>query len=414
MGKSLSGKELGTGLSQRKNGLYVGRFTNRYGERVYIYGKTLREVKANLRQAQHDDDKCVNIIDDGTTLDEWFPIFMTTFKRRIRNSTRERYRQKYSSIKKELGWRKLTALDIIIMQPVFNEMPSNDYRKKAKALLVEMLDKAVEADRLVKNPAKAIEIDIEEEEEKERRVLTEAETEILLQFVKDKTRMGLYYNLVVVGLNTGMRIGELCGLKWEDIDFAHRRINVKRTMCLVRVGDEDVNVFEKENDKCAKYVLEFHPPKTKSSIRTIPMTTSVVNALEKQEFQNKINFTRKHSRKKSYRPLQEQFKDLVFFSRTNQPIIPDSFYEYMCGVSERIALEHPGFEKATPHAMRHTFATRAIERGINPKTLQKILGHARLQTTMDTYCHVTEDTLYNEMDKFEKADNNDIIKVKTA
>ena len=66
------------------------------------------------------------------------------------------------------------------------------------------------------------------------------------------------------------------------------------------------------------------------------------------------------------------------------------------------SLKGKEFEDFTPHTFRHTFATRAIENGMNPKTLQKILGHASLQMTMDLYCHVTDDTLYEEMQKMER------------
>ena len=74
-------------------------------------------------------------------------------------------------------------------------------------------------------------------------------------------------------------------------------------------------------------------------------------------------------------------------------------------ISERIALQKPDFEPLTPHTLRHTFATRCIERGMNPKTLQIILGHSTIQITLNLYCHVTDDTLISEMSKFENGAN---------
>ena len=71
-------------------------------------------------------------------------------------------------------------------------------------------------------------------------------------------------------------------------------------------------------------------------------------------------------------------------------------------VSKEDKKEHPEFEKFSPHCFRHTFATRAIENGMQPKTLQKILGHGSLQMTMDLYCHVTDDTLFEAMRLMEK------------
>mgnify|MGYP000762825011 FL=1 len=70
--------------------------------------------------------------------------------------------------------------------------------------------------------------------------------------------------------------------------------------------------------------------------------------------------------------------------------------------TRRIQKEHPEFERFSPHCFRHTFATRAIENGMQPKSVQKLLGHGSLQLTMDLYCHVTDDTLFDEMAKMEQ------------
>ena len=76
-------------------------------------------------------------------------------------------------------------------------------------------------------------------------------------------------------------------------------------------------------------------------------------------------------------------------------------------IFKRIALKEPQFKPLSPHTFRHTFATRCIERGMNPKTLQIILGHSTIQITMNLYCHVTDDMLISEMSKFEAGANND-------
>ena len=86
-------------------------------------------------------------------------------------------------------------------------------------------------------------------------------------------------------------------------------------------------------------------------------------------------------------------------------------------ISDSIAERHDGFKPLTPHTLRHTFATRCIERGMNPKTVQVIMGHSSVNITMNLYCHVTEDTLFSEMQKFESgvgtADNiSDGVKIK--
>ena len=180
MGKSLNGKELGKGISQRKDGIYQGRFMNRFGKRQTIYATTLKEIRQKLRDEEYEDEKCVNVVRKDMTLDEWY-----------------------------------TNLNLVIMQQAFNELTSDNKRKNSKKILVDMLEKAIDSDLLVKNVAKQINTVIAKEDKKERRVLTKKETDIFLSQAEGT----FYYNLYVVALETGLRIGELMGLQWSDIDF---------------------------------------------------------------------------------------------------------------------------------------------------------------------------------------------------
>lgn len=101
------------------------------------------------------------------------------------------------------------------------------------------------------------------------------------------------------------------------------------------------------------------------------------------------------------RKAPEGFEDLVFVTTRNAPINQTDTDLVMKFISDRIAEKHDGFKPLTPHTLRHTFATRCIERGMNPKTVQVIMGHSSVNITMNLYCHVTENTLFSEMQKFE-------------
>ena len=105
--------------------------------------------------------------------------------------------------------------------------------------------------------------------------------------------------------------------------------------------------------------------------------------------------------------VPEGFEDLVFTTTKNTPISPRDTTVVMKYIFKRIALKEPQFEPLSPHTLRHTFATRCIERGMNPKTLQIILGHSTIQITMNLYCHITDDMLISEMSKVEAGANND-------
>ena len=91
MGKSLNGKELGKGISQRKDGLYQARFVNRFGKRETICAKTLNEIRHQLKIEQYEDENMLNVISKEMTLDEWYEIWMNTCKKNCRNSTKEIY-----------------------------------------------------------------------------------------------------------------------------------------------------------------------------------------------------------------------------------------------------------------------------------------------------------------------------------
>ena len=375
MGKSLSGKELGLGICQRKDGLYQGRFTNRFGKRETLYDKKLNNLRIRLRKAQIDDDNAANPLKSNMTLDEWYDIWIDTFKRNCRNTTIVEYKGIYKSIKQELGWRKLQTLEPVILQKVLNDLKSDNQRKMVKTILSDILDKAKRNGLISKNPAKNLITQIDNEYPKEQRVLSIQETELFLEYSKESR----YYNLFVVALETGMRIGELKALYWSDIDFSRRALWVKKTMCLVR-GDHGT-------------YFEVHNPKTFSGNRLIPLTNKCIEALMRQKTLNT-------STVQKYKDTN--FTNLVFPSKKNQPFHEMVILESIHNVIAKMAADGFYVEKFGPHTFRHTFATRAIENDMNPKTLQRILGHSSLQMTMNLYCHVSDDKLFDEMKKMEK------------
>ena len=369
MGKSLNGKELGYGISQRKDGLYQARFINRFGKRQTIYAKTLNEVRHKLRTEQYNDEKAINVVDKNMTLDEWFDIWLSTCKKNCRSSTKGSYITHYKRIQEELGWRKLTSLNLIVMQEAFNKLKTDNARKNSKKILVDMLNRAVDTDLLVKNVAKQINTVIAKEEKKERRVLTIRETELFLEQAKGT----FYENLFILALETGLRVGELSALQWEDIDFKKKVIHVKHTLCYF--------------SKNGKYVFEMHDTKTNNGKRTIPLTAKAINSLKCQKLQKQEIILKGKTAK-------EEFQNLVFVTKNNQPTQQFLINQCMQLVIQNMNKAGIDFSPFTLHTLRHTFATRAIECGMNPKTLQKLLGHGTLQMTMGLYCHVTEDTLF--------------------
>lgn len=175
-------------------------------------------------------------------------------------------------------------------------------------------------------------------------------------------------------------MGEIFGLTWNNIDFENRIIEVEKTLTYLP-GD----------GKIANY--GFHKPKTPAGYRKIPMTNKVYDILVIQK-ERRANIATHFS-------PREGFEELVFTSKTNYPINASNIKDSINFIVARINRENPDFyfEYLTPHGLRHTFATNCIENGMEPKVLQKIMGHNSLQMTMDLYCHVREKTLKDEMEK---------------
>ena len=362
MGKSLNGKELGKGITQRKDGLYQARFINRFGKRQTLYGKTISEITKKLRDEQYNDERQLNLVSSGMTLDEWYERWITTCKQHCRDTTLRSYAIQYNRLRPELGWRKLTSLNLVVLQEAFNHLKTDASRSDCRAVLIDMLNRAVESDLLIKNVAYGI-----------NTILDDEEIEILLNTKKGCSLQ----NFLILGLGTGMRMGEMLGLTWDCVDFDNDIIKVRQTLAYLPNNGEAI--------------YEFHRPKTKAGKRDIPMTVEVREALLSQQ-RWKSHVSIRHNP----RPGME---NLVFCSKTNNPIHESNIRGAIRYLVDKINRENPDsdFKPFTPHGLRHTFATKCIAKGMRPKTLQKILGHNSLQMTMDLYCHVEESTLKEEM-----------------
>lgn len=220
---------------------------------------------------------------------------------------------------------------------------------------------------------------------------TVVELEEVLEHAKER----IHENLIQVALGTGMRGGELLGLTWDDVDFRKREISVNKT--LVYIKDKETK----------KYVFKYQTPKTKNSIRTIPMQDSVYKALKRQWIQLK----EMQLSASEWQPL-EGFENLVFVGKNGKPITEHTFQVTLDWIEKSINKERKKQAEKNktvfipiphfyPHALRHTFATRCFEAGIDAKVVQGFLGHYSIAITLDLYTHVTDDKAKSEMDKLQ-------------
>jgi integrase len=270
------------------------------------------------------------------------------------------------------------------MQEAINDLKTDNERMNSKKILVDMFEKASDANLITKNVAKQINTVITKEEKKDRRVLTVREEELFLE----ESGNTYYYNLFVVALETGMRIGELAGLQWKDIEFHKNErsiLHVKHSMTYFSNSER-------------KYVFELHQTKTKKGKRDIPLTDKAVQALQNQKLV-------KQSIIDSGKEPLEGFEELVFVTKNNRPTTQFLVSECMDGVMKKIHKKYPDliFEKITPHCFRHTFATRYLEAGVPFKVVSELLGHTQLQLTTDLYMHATNDFLLDWVERYEQS-----------
>lgn len=363
MGKSLNGRELGIGISQRKDGIYQARFTNQLGKRRTIYDKNLSELRKKLRNEQFNNDIGMYTKTDKYTLNQWYDVWINTFKKHCRPTTLEGYRSLYKTISEQLGDIYLKDLNTIIIQRVFNDMPNDSYRECSKKILSNILNKAVDSNLILSNPARKVSTRIDGIPKDEQRVLTKQEEQLVLKYSKDCH----LNNFIIVALGTGMRQGEIRALQKEDVDFENNCIYVRHTLCYIN-----------------KKGFELHEPKTYSGKRIIPMTSKVRKALRNQIKKREL--------------MKDKYPSYIFTTTRGQPLHRANIKICLDSIVNRIRAEDCDFQPITPHTLRHTFATRAIEKNINPKVLQKLLGHSDIKITLNTYCHTTNEKLYEAIE----------------
>ena len=391
MGKDLKGKELGTGLRQKSNGVYSARYVDRFGNRKEIYDRSLAELKRKLNTALHDDANGNNVEDNSVTLSQWFKSWIEIHKYKvIRNNTKMYYTQLYTKhIEPFLGKKKIKDITQLNIKALLKELDQKGYhyetKNKVRIMLLDMFDKAMVDNYVLKNPCKGIRL--ARDEKKDMRVFSREEQAEFFECSK-----GTFYdNLFVVAVSTGLRQGEICALTWDDIDFEKKEISVTKTL-----------LYQKLEGDTQK---EFHlnPPKTRTSKRTVPISKQCETALKKQYIQRNNVMARK-----SAKPL-EGFENLLFTTKYGTPICNQILLDAIKRIIEEINLcrdELEQFEIFSPHCFRHTFATRCFEAGIQPKTVQTYLGHATLQMTMDLYTSVLGNHRQEEMQKLENVLND--------
>lgn len=389
MGKNLKGKECGKGICQRKDGLYYARFVDKHGKRHDKYFSTLPEARNWLEDARCTDKHSNSFIPADITVDTWFEYWVTHLVGDLAPNTRRNYRERYvHNIQPIIGNMRLSDVKPMHCKMVLHQMDekyAGSTIRQAYITMGTMFRAAVMNDLIAKHPMNGIRYTKPIRAVDDIKFLTVDEQQKFLA-VAQNSHNYCQYALI---LETGLRTGELIGLTWDAIDWEKRTLTVNKTL----------------EYRYKQGCWRAGPPKTQQSYRTIPLTSRAYEILRRvQEGRSRQKESEALSQNLTYidrRTGESQvldMRDLVFINwRTGEPAKNSSYDTHLYKLCDEA-----GIKRFCMHALRHTYATRAIESGMQPKVLQKLLGHASIKTTMDRYVHVTDDSLSKAVAQFEK------------
>lgn len=407
--KDSNGRIMPENVTQRKDGTYMWR-KSIDGKKYCVYGKTLGEIKqkkdialGEIRKGEYkgkrermkeEKETAINDI----TLNEWFSQREEAYrvgnvKETTLNSEHTQYIRYFS---KTIGQMKIKSIRQIDITNILNALNKNgqSYKSLVKynGILSVMFDAAASNGIVDRNPAKGA-LKVRKQDAKEKRILSEREEQRFIDFVKNDRYYKKYAPLFITGFGTGMRIGEILSLTWKDIDFKKNVIHVSKTL----------NILSDYVKQGGKIRFTITPPKTKSSVRSVPMLEKVREALlEQKKNKGKVNTV-----------SIDGYRDFVFtgcsgnvFYYANIRITMKRIITKM-NRKEKEKAEAEGrepaiFEYFSPHCMRHTFATRCYEKGMREKVIQKILGHSKIDMTMNVYTHTTDEMIKEDLRKMEE------------
>lgn len=378
-------------ISKRSDGRYMARYTVN-GKRRAIYGATHEEVRTKLNEVLNDIAKGTYIAPQKDTVGMWLKEWLVTYALpTVKQSTYISY-EGYVRIhlEPELGSVKLTALTTEQIQRFFNKKYRGYQDKKglsAKTLknMYNMfnatLEQAVINNRLIRNPLRGVKLP--SVTKKEIDVLSAKEQALLQKAASSSAELPAFG--VIFTLSTGVRLGELIGFQWGDINIKKHSIRVRRTVGRLQKVNEDGNLVAKESGKATTEIV-IRSPKSITSQREIPLFDELWDGLM------------------AYRSRQSEMFDAfgidfnssthIFCMPTGKVYDPRTYEDLFKRTLK--AADLPGINF---HALRHTFATRALEAGMDVKVLSSILGHAQASTTLNLYAHALPDHKRDSMEK---------------
>lgn len=381
------------GECQRPNGSYDYRWTDQFGKRHVIYGKTLEELREKEKEVDRDISDGIKAEKRNTTINELFDLWCH-IKRGLKDNTFQNYKYMYNTfVRPKFGKLKISQVKKSDVKRFYNYLADERGLQASTidsihTVLHQVFDLAVDDGYIRSNPSERVLKELKQAhcfQTEKRKALTVAEQELFLDYLRNTPHYRHWYPIFAVMLGTGLRVGEATGLRWCDIDLDEGLIDVNHTLVYYSHGPQKGCSFN------------VNTPKTKAGERVVPMLGFVKEAfLEERENQKETGISCKAS--------VDGYTDFIFVNRYGDTqhlgtlnkairrIIRD------CNDAQFDKSENP--EVLLPHfschTLRHTFTTRMCEAGVNIKVIQDALGHADVSTTLGIYADVTKDLRKDE------------------
>lgn len=390
---------LRTGETERPNGTYLFRWTSEDGRRHSVYAPTLEKLREQEEQIIVDKHDGVRSDVKSLTVNDLFDLWCQ-LKRGIKDSTFKNYIYMYEMfVKPSFGQKRAVKVVKSDVRKFYNNLADNKVLKIATIdnvhnVLHQVFQVAVDDSLMRINPTDGMLKELKQSHDfdgTKRKSLTISQQKLFLDYLRKEPVYLHWYPVFYIMCNTGMRVGEITGLRWRDIDLEQGLISVNHTLVYYNHRDEKGCYFS------------INTPKTKAGERVIPMTEGVKEAfLMEREYQNEAGI--------ESLGRVDGYDDFIFVNKDgnvqNQGALNKAIKRIMrdcnCEILEKLTDDSepvllPAF---SCHHLRHTFATRLCESGINLKVIQDVLGHADVSTTMNIYVDVTNDLKKKEILSF--------------
>lgn len=388
---------LRNGESQRADGRYAYKYIDSNGKPQFVYSWRLENTD-KIPQGKRDDlclrdkekliqkDKDDQIVPNGgeMTVLELVKKYVNQ-KTGVRHNTEANYNFVINVIKKEsFGSKRIDKVKLSDAKEWLIKMQRKDGRGYSsihtiRGVVRPAFQMAVDDDLLRKNPFEFQLATVVVNDSVTREAITRKQERQFLDFVKNDKHFEKYYDGIYILFKTGLRISEFVGLTIDDIEFDKDRIKV------------DHQLQRKRN---MEYIIE--DTKTPSGIRYVPMMDGV-----KECFRRIIENRKKPKIEPSVADANGKlYCGFLFLDKNNMPMVALHWEKYFQHIREKYnSIYKVQMPKVTPHVCRHTFCSNMAKSGMNPKTLQYIMGHSDIGVTLNTYTHVGFEDAQAEMKK---------------